>query len=305
MEWVNSDDEEVPRVLLLSGMAGVGKSAIAHSLAKLFDGLGRLGSSFCFDRTNQAERRPDNLFSTIARDLADLDLEWRSTLCQVIHRKTALRNTRAPREQFEQFILNPAADLTSIGPLLIVIDALDESGDEDSRQGILSILANRAAELPSNFRILVTARAEQDILAALDEKPYVISKRMDTVDATSTVHDISRLVQTRLGDISTLERRWPNNEWCRLLVEHSEGVFQWASTACRFIRGDGESGLDPVEQMDVLLSSTSRSTHLNRLDQLYTGILTQKFKTENATRLRRFKSIIGMVMVSREPLSMF
>jgi hypothetical protein len=75
MEWVNSDADGVPRVLLLSGMAGVGKSAIAHSLAKLFDGLGRLGSSYCFDRANQAVCRPDNLFSTIARDLADLDPE--------------------------------------------------------------------------------------------------------------------------------------------------------------------------------------------------------------------------------------
>jgi hypothetical protein len=305
VEWVNNDAEDVPRVFLLSGMAGLGKSAIAHSLAHMFDGLGRLGSSYFFDRANQAKLRPDNLFSTIARDLADLDPEWKSTLCKVIQGKTALRNTRAPHEQFENFILQPATGLTSIGPLLIVIDALDESGDKESRQVILTTLANKAAVLPSNFRILVTTRAEQDILKALDKKQHVVFKHMDAVDTTSTTHDISRFVQTQLDDISELERRWPNKEWRRLLVEHSEGVFQWASTACRFIRGDGEEGLDPAEQMDELLSSTSQSTHLNRLDQLYTGILTQKFKTANATRMRRFKSIIGMVMVSREPLSMF
>jgi hypothetical protein len=304
VDWVNNDAEDVPRVFLLSGMAGLGKSAIAHSLAHLFDGFGRLGSSYCFDRANQAKLRPDNLFSTIARDLADLDLERKSTLCQVIHGKTALRNTRAPHEQFESFILQPATELTSIGPLLIVIDALDESGDKESRQAILAILSNKAADLPSNFRILITTRAEQDILNALDKRKHIVFKDMDTVDPTSTMHDVFHFVHTQLDDISDLERRWPNNEWCRLLVEHSEGVFQWASTACRFIRGDGEEGLDPADQMDVLLSSTSRSTHLDLLDHLYTGILTQKFKTENATRMRRFKSIMGMVMVSREPLSM-
>jgi hypothetical protein len=298
MEWVNSDAEDVPRVLLLSGMAGVGKSAIAHSLAQLFDGFGRLGSSYCFDRANQADRCPDNLFSTIACDLADLDPERKSALCQAIHGKRALRNTRAPREQFEKFILQPSTCLTSVGPLLIVIDALDESGDEESRQVILGILANKAADLPSNFRILVTARAERDIMDALGEKPSVISQHMSTVTTTSTIHDISCFVRTRLGDISDLELKWPNDEWCRLLVERSEGVFQWASTACRFITGDGESGLDPVEQMDILLSS-----HLNGLDQLYTGILTQKFKTDNATRLRRFKSVMGMILVVEEPLS--
>jgi hypothetical protein len=168
VEWVNNDAEDVPRVFLLSGMAGLGKSAIAHSLAHLFDGSGRLGSSYCFDRSNQAKLRPDNLFSTIARDLADLDPERKSTLCQVIQGKTSLRNTCAPHEQFEHFILQPEAGLTSIGPLLIVIDALDESGDKESRQAILAILASKAADLPSNFRILVTARAEQDILKALE-----------------------------------------------------------------------------------------------------------------------------------------
>jgi hypothetical protein len=191
MAWVNNGDEHVPRVFLLSGMAGLGKSAIAHSLAQLFDESGRLGSSYCFNRANQVDRRPDNLFSTIARDLADLDPERKSTLCQVIHGKTALRNTRVPREQFEKFILQPSTCLTSVGPILIVIDALDESGDEDSRQAILAILPDKAADIPSNFRILITSRAEQDILDALHEKPYVISKRLDSVDVTSTTRDIS------------------------------------------------------------------------------------------------------------------
>jgi hypothetical protein len=150
----------------------------------------------------------------IARDLADLDPERKSTLCQVIHGQTSLRNTRSPHEQFEKFILQPATCLTSVGPLLIAIDALDESGNEESRQAILAILTDKAAELPSNFRILVTSRAEQDILDSLNEKPHVISKRLDSVDATSTTRDISRFVQTRLGAISALERKWPNNDWC-------------------------------------------------------------------------------------------
>src|SRR5436189_2214521 len=70
-DWVNNP--EAPRMCLLTGVAGSGKSSIANTLAHLFDELGRLGSSFCFDRSHAAERRPDNVFSTIARDLADLD----------------------------------------------------------------------------------------------------------------------------------------------------------------------------------------------------------------------------------------
>jgi hypothetical protein len=72
-QWVNRDGDGVPRMFLLIGVAGTGKSAIAHTVAERFDAARRLGSSFCFDRSHQEERRPDNIFSTIARDLADLD----------------------------------------------------------------------------------------------------------------------------------------------------------------------------------------------------------------------------------------
>jgi hypothetical protein len=73
-QWVNRNEDDVPRLFLLSSVAGSGKSAIAHMVAQRFDELGRLGSSFFFDRSHQAERRVDNIFSTIARDLANLDL---------------------------------------------------------------------------------------------------------------------------------------------------------------------------------------------------------------------------------------
>ena len=84
-QWINSSNsDDAHRILLLSGVAGSGKSAIANSMAQLFNQLGRLGSSFCFDRAQQAKRRPDNVFSTIARDLADLDPPWKRSLCSVV-----------------------------------------------------------------------------------------------------------------------------------------------------------------------------------------------------------------------------
>jgi hypothetical protein len=238
-DWVNSDTDDTPRIFFLNGVAGAGKSAIAHTVARLFDGLGRLGSSYCFDRAHQAERSPDNVFSTIARDLADLDRERKALLWEVIREKRSLRTTRAAREQFEKFILDPSTRLKTIGPIVIVIDALDESGDAACRQVLLSVLAEKAADLPSNFRVLVTGRAEKDIQDALDGKKHVISKPMEAIDGTSANHDISVFVQIQLGDLG-LELKWPNNAWCWLLVEKSEGLFQWASTACRFVKGNGE-----------------------------------------------------------------
>ncbi|KAG1819391.1 hypothetical protein DFJ58DRAFT_739431 [Suillus subalutaceus] len=73
IEWINSSGDSVPRVMWLSGPAGKGKSAIAHTIANWFNETGGLGSCFCFDRRREADRRHEKIFSTIARDLADRD----------------------------------------------------------------------------------------------------------------------------------------------------------------------------------------------------------------------------------------
>jgi hypothetical protein len=83
-DWINSTDGLMPRMFVLSGVAGSGKSSIAHTIARLFDDVGRLGSSFCFDRANQAKLRLDTFFSTIARDLADLDPQRKQSLWRVV-----------------------------------------------------------------------------------------------------------------------------------------------------------------------------------------------------------------------------
>jgi len=81
IEWINSPNgDTVSRIFFLSGVAGSGKSAIAHTVAQLFDQQERLGSSYCFDRADQVNRRPGNLLSTIALNIADLDHLWKTSL---------------------------------------------------------------------------------------------------------------------------------------------------------------------------------------------------------------------------------
>ncbi|KAF8549788.1 hypothetical protein OG21DRAFT_545682 [Imleria badia] len=76
----NTHNEGALRVCLLTGVAGSGKSAVAHSIARLYDGQKWLGSSYCFASSNVASRDPKNLFSTVARDLADHDPQYKSAL---------------------------------------------------------------------------------------------------------------------------------------------------------------------------------------------------------------------------------
>ncbi|KAJ8589073.1 hypothetical protein M405DRAFT_842096 [Rhizopogon salebrosus TDB-379] len=83
-DWVDNTGGDMQRVFWLSGTAGKGKSAIAHTITNWFHEHGGPVACFCFDRTQEAERRHDKIFTTIARDLADRDPIIRRTLASVV-----------------------------------------------------------------------------------------------------------------------------------------------------------------------------------------------------------------------------
>ncbi|KAG1817708.1 uncharacterized protein BJ212DRAFT_141140 [Suillus subaureus] len=174
--WVNQDDKQ--QIYLLLGPKGSGKSTIAHTIARQFDAIVRLGSSYCFSRTARDKRNATNLFSTIARDLADYDPQYMKALWATVRGKRALRETINPLVQFDRFILIPASQMTCIGPVLVIIDGLEHSGSESARKDLLTTLAEKGAELPRNFRLLVTCRPEEDICAAFAGKSHVIQRHL-------------------------------------------------------------------------------------------------------------------------------
>jgi hypothetical protein len=293
-DWVNSpDDEGTPQVLFFSAAAGFGKSAIAHTIAKHFHNLGRLGSSYCFDQADQANRSIKYLFSTISQDLSDLDAAWKSALCSVVTGNHALCSTLAVKEQFDNFILKPAVALTAVGPIVIVIDALDESGSHSERKPLLDILIRRAAELPKSFRILITTRLEPDVSKALQlvhQHPHIRHKHVDVAEMEHNELDLSLYIESMLSDIkSELEARWPNHEWCSLLVKSSEGLFQWAAVTCHYI-------MDPYERLESFLETGSG------LDELYYKVLKQAFQANNSKVMNRYRSVMGRILTAKEPL---
>ena len=299
VQWVNSPNgDDVPRIFLLSGVAGSGKSAIAHTIAKLFYGQRRLGSSYCFARADQANRRPDNLLSTIASNIADVDEHWRISLGNIVKEDRSLRTTVSVIDQFKSFILEPATALTTVGPILIVIDALDESAEGQSRKDLLETLATGISDLPSNFRILITTRPEPDIVIAFKNNRHILCKYMDTIDEASNKADITLFVESNLSGVSSLEEKWPNKHWCQMLVDSSEGLFQWASTACQAIK-DPRGVLPQTERLNSFVKPSARG-----LDALYSEALRQVFHGRDDDAVSSCKSVMGWILATKEPLSM-
>ena len=298
---LNHTDENAPRVCLLTGVAGSGKSAVAHSIARLYDGQERLGSSYCFLRSDVTKRNPQNFFSTIALDLSDHDLQYKAELCRVVKNNRSLRTSVSLSEQVKRLIIEPSKHLHTIGPLVIVVDALDESGDQTNRRSLLRALAEQIAEnnLPTNLRFLITARPESDILAELGSGPQVVHKQLGDIAEDIVDEDIGRFIRHSLHRYSELESDWPNQVWCRLLVRHSQHLFQWASTACRFIEGDGAIGLNIRERLKILLQRVN-DVGVHPLDDLYRTILGQLFTLDNVQH--KFREVMAFVLALKEPL---
>jgi AAA ATPase domain len=304
-DWINNTEDHTSPIFWLHGNAGTGKSSIAHTIAYRFNMLGRLGSCYCFDRSKIAEERDKKIFTTIAQDLADSDEQIRRELAAVVHLDKSLRNTTDILQQWKELIMKPADKLSEamVGPVVIVIDALDESGEAASRQPLLSILAGKLydgqshiSKLPPHFRILLTSRALPDICDALNGVKHVQSKSMDTILPMLTERDIFHYISEELRGILI-------DDVSRRLASSSGGLFEWARLACAYIK-QTIVGMTPMELFNAIIT-TNKADRVNLLESMYKLTLDRIFPSDPKMRdlsLHRFKSVMAQILGIAEPL---
>lgn len=294
--WVGSDAPQ--RILLLTGQSGMGKSAVAHTIADIFQGQNRLGAIFCFNRSYKDDC--GQFFSTISRKLADVDPVWRRSLVEIA-RNIDISTSTDPVRQFNELIVKPAQKTTPIGgPVVIVIDALNECGGRAERQIILDLLFGRCEEFPDNYRIIVTSCPEQDI-ELLSKNSAVLCKRMTDISAGETVSDIEKYISFRLKSISHILHGIDEN-WSSVLTKRSERLFQWAETACRFI--DPYTRHPPSIEKRWKACVADSGLTLNDLYERIIINLSGQSELEDPDFMRDFKLIVGALMTSQRPLSM-
>jgi len=295
VDWINNTDATTPRIFWLYGQAGKGKSAIAHTVVRQAQNLGVLGAFFCFSRVRQHEKLHTKLFPTIARDLAHRDLRLRPLLVDVTTNNYSLRDSTDIAAQWNKLILEPLSQLKAspTGNVVVVIDALDESGTEGTRATVLDVLAVYSAELPANFRILLTSRPLVDIGEALNTSPHVYARSLDAIDAELTMRDIHLYVSTRL---QTLRGTFTDENFQQLAAK-SGGVFEWARLACDFM--SPRSGVIPKDNFHQIMSHAPGDGR-TLLDEMYTTFLKDLFRRSDERQ--EFRSVMRQILWLKEPL---
>jgi hypothetical protein len=172
---------------------------------------------------------------------------------------------------------------------------LDESGDTISKSGLHSFLAQHLIDLPPNFRILITSRPEDGIGPAFANARSVRTLYMDDAElAANTEQDIGVYLQNELPEEVFKEHG-------SKLAKAAEGLFQWAAVASGFINSTASLGLTDDDCVRRLLGHSRGLSGEGLLDSLYTEVLQEYFKFDEAQIL--FRSVMGQLLAAIESLS--
>jgi hypothetical protein len=193
--WVDEPGGNGAKILLLTAVAGAGKSTIAHTIAQRCSVKVQLMSSFFFDRETDARNNPSALFSTIAADLSRVSRRLATRITSAIKNDGSLPLAPISR-QFEELLLKPCQECSVPGPLVIVIDALDEGWNED----MLKIFRDQASQLPDAFRIFLTSRMRPE-LDSLGRMAHVRSLNLD-IGTAENMKDIALFVPHKLKQLA-------------------------------------------------------------------------------------------------------
>ncbi|KZP02690.1 hypothetical protein FIBSPDRAFT_845630, partial [Athelia psychrophila] len=227
--WARSLDGQ--NVLWLKGVAGSGKSAIAHTIAQSLRKDGRLASSFFFDRNTTSRNTSHLLVTTIARDIAMIHPAIAADIRTTLEEDPSLASASLSR-QFEAFLSGPLRRHPIEHSFVIVIDALDEIIHEDSTIELLKILRDEASKLPSQIRILVTSRPTRDIIDYLSKQSHIVSHVID-IASVENGQDIEAYIGHQLRD-PILHKRMGSPHSTEVLVRDltnlAGGLFIWIVT---------------------------------------------------------------------------
>jgi Cdc6-like AAA superfamily ATPase len=117
--------------LWLTGDPGSGKSAITASIARECKDAGILWAQYSINRNNADTTDPKSYFPSIARQLANHtpDSEVTLSIYEVLKRKPSLVDDISMDQASGLFLdaIKVASELDPLKPMVVVIDALDET----------------------------------------------------------------------------------------------------------------------------------------------------------------------------------
>ena len=305
IHWLLNPEPLDFNTLWLFGPAGTGKSTICTTVAQYFYHLRRRGAFLLCDQNNPVNNEPTRLIRTLAHQLAYFEPSIGDAIANVIQNRPDIVNTPF-HEQLRGLLLEPldaTKYLDTNGPIIIIIDGLDECGDETTRSALLKALSEGLSKFPSGFRFLIASRDIPDIRAAM-QKSNVDPLQLTIDDEVNNRDIVEFLLQLRRRDIPSFEpldlpHDWPTDQTIRRLAQLSGGLFIWASTAFNHIK----DSYNPIDALQDILNVSPETGPLKSLDELYVKALEQPFRSSRLADAETLKKVLGGIVVAQERMT--
>ncbi len=303
MDWCDSVDHGwQTQVVLLTAVAGAGKSAVAQTIAHLCDQRGILLSSFFFSEGNVTS--PECLWSGVARSLAIKSESYRQMLTSILEKDPSIA-TAAFDEQFRGLILKPLrhGQPPVDSPLIVVIDALDEC-DEDASRTLSKLLRDSVPELPRCFKFFVTSRPIR-VVDNYFHSPSPIHHMSIELSDDKNLQDCRKYINSQVLELKDLRQVTADNwrpDLEEKLVTYAGGLFIWVSIVMEYLKN---KSTDPVVALEDLLDLDASRDDVpaeETLDTLYTAILS-KCNWKDRTFKHDYPIVMGAIITAKSSLS--
>ncbi|KAL5513812.1 hypothetical protein ACEPAH_4213 [Sanghuangporus vaninii] len=281
-----SESESSPKLFWLHGTAGLGKTAIAHTVAKLFHSQNRLVACFSLNKRQNSE----GIIPTIAYHLACWHPDYQNYILDVLRspQKTVVHSGLSG--QFELLMKRPISEIAirsppTHKPLVVVLDSLENCYDaEDCRRSVIDYLVDIAMLVPW-LKIFISSRKSEDF--ELCFRQVGVQNLLIDYPLLDLHHDIA--AYSRL----CMERRDSVQKWTPGMKSSVQGLFFRISVSL--------VALSAVRSVETLCSAID----FGDIEEFFRVVIKsvterEKFHVDDILTVRRILAVVSC-MTSIQP----
>ncbi|KAF8343999.1 uncharacterized protein EI90DRAFT_3114635 [Cantharellus anzutake] len=306
MAWCRNTGDSENRLMLLTAVAGAGKTSIALTIAERCASEGDVTLLLQFFFKAGERSRPDFLFSGMARALADHDPAYRTFITSALRNDPSLA-TASFMTQFKKLVAPSLLHKPppSNRPMVIIIDALDEC-DKEAFESLAEILGEEVPRLPSSIKFFITSR-QFDLVNRYLSPNYPIDRLTIDLSDEANAQDCARFIRFQLRKLKMLHRDLQHNlqdedKMVQEISERANGLFIWISTIFRYMKTTNQN---PMRTLKTLLDTGAKRREVpaeKMMENLYTSIL-KKCAWADEDFAHDYPIVMGAIFVAQQPLS--
>jgi len=253
----------------IHGLPGIGKTSLSHSICKTLDERNQLIGVFFCQRDDTNSNEPRNILPTLIYKLAENSPTFRRIVEERLLSKPNLTAKSMTDAHFLDFICSTPGQPNE-HPRAFVIDALDECGDNRSRQDVLKALTDAAALAPW-LKIIITSRPEADIERFFRGSTGPPHSSYDLTADQKASDDLRTFARSQFALVAShwrIRTAWPEESDFNEIISRANGLFIFIKTLTLAL----EECEDAEESLKEALQG-SAGTGLESLYGLYSSIL--------------------------------